>query len=415
MVYLNGDNDLEIWMHVALNRLEVAACNPNIDIVALWDGRASDDTKLYHVKCDHDLEVAASYNEGIDVWSRGELDMGDPQTLVDFVSQARTAYPATRSFLSVIDHGNGWSPGRLASPRAFDHTGLSFDDSHTSYMSTLGFALALSRITNGGAHKLDVVFLDACLMAMIENVYPLRNYTRFVVASENQAFTGYPYDKYLEHLSSGLTAQDLVHTIVQEYSRALPGYPTTISAFNMSKAELVSNAVHSLAEILRVDQTNCEDLARAFHNAQRFNSNSDGDIGDDDTYVDLWDFALALQQISSSAGTRSAARNVQIALDSGFVEAEEHHGGRYWRARDYWNLQYAHGISIYLPLGPENDWLQRYYTKAELAFVADTKWDDVINHCRTPQSTTPPAPSERPGPLMPFGIFIPHLEKSAGN
>ena len=33
IVYLNGDNDLEIWMHVALNRLEIAACNPNIDIV----------------------------------------------------------------------------------------------------------------------------------------------------------------------------------------------------------------------------------------------------------------------------------------------------------------------------------------------------------------------------------------------
>lgn len=209
-------------------------------IVALWDGRAYSDSKLYHVKCDNNLEVGASYAEGTDVWPKGELDMGDPQTLVDFVTQVRTAYPATHSFLSVIDHGNGWSPGRLPSPRAFDHTGLSFDDSHSSYISTLGFELALSRITNGGANKLDVVFLDACLMAMIENVYPLRNYTRFVVASQNQAFTGYPYDDYLERLSSGSTPQDLVHTIVEEYSGALPGYPTTISAFDMSKAGLVS-------------------------------------------------------------------------------------------------------------------------------------------------------------------------------
>ena len=36
--------------------------------------------------------------------------MGNPDTLVNFVTWARDNYSAKHYFLSILDHGGGWSP-----------------------------------------------------------------------------------------------------------------------------------------------------------------------------------------------------------------------------------------------------------------------------------------------------------------
>ena len=38
----------------------------------------------------------------------GELNMGDPQTLYDFIYWSMTNYPADKYFLILWDHGSGW-------------------------------------------------------------------------------------------------------------------------------------------------------------------------------------------------------------------------------------------------------------------------------------------------------------------
>ena len=40
---------------------------------------------------------------------KGELNMGDPQTLADFINWAKTTYPAEHYALIIVDHGTGIS------------------------------------------------------------------------------------------------------------------------------------------------------------------------------------------------------------------------------------------------------------------------------------------------------------------
>ena len=92
-----------------------------------------------------------------------------------------------------------------------------------------------------------------------------------------------------------------------------------------------------------------------------------------------------------------AAQSVTEALasaDGAFIIAEQHRSGYPWVITDpleYWNLDNAYGISIYLPLGQDlqmtledeegitktvnvRDW----YTDDQLSFAANTQWNEFI-------------------------------------
>ena len=107
MVYLNGDNDLNPFTFDAFNKLESVADNSNAHILVLWDRASSGDTKRYAVQYDTDLQQLASYIQNVNYWDMGELNMGDPQTLVDFVNWAKANYPADHYALAIVDHGCG--------------------------------------------------------------------------------------------------------------------------------------------------------------------------------------------------------------------------------------------------------------------------------------------------------------------
>lgn len=40
----------------------------------------------------------------------GDTNMGDPQTLIDFITRAKTDYPADHYVISFWDHGHMWYP-----------------------------------------------------------------------------------------------------------------------------------------------------------------------------------------------------------------------------------------------------------------------------------------------------------------
>jgi hypothetical protein len=96
MLYLNGDNDLHRYIARALQSLERATANPNVKIVVLVDGDQNGDTQRLV------FEATSIQRELL-----GELNMGNPQTLQEFVRWARDRYPARYSYLALAGHGNG--------------------------------------------------------------------------------------------------------------------------------------------------------------------------------------------------------------------------------------------------------------------------------------------------------------------
>ena len=107
MVYLDGDNNLDSDYFGVFNQLESAANNTNVNVVVAWDRSGNNNSAYFKVKYDPDLGQLANYVEGQDKWSKGELDMGHPSSLSDFVEWARTNYPVPHYVLFISNHGTG--------------------------------------------------------------------------------------------------------------------------------------------------------------------------------------------------------------------------------------------------------------------------------------------------------------------
>ena len=87
----------------------------------------------------------------------GELNMGEPAVLEEFVSYGLQNHPNDKTGLVIWDHGGSWKGA------AWDET--SGDDNLT--VAEISTAVS-GGLTAGGAEKLDMIGFDACLMATYE-------------------------------------------------------------------------------------------------------------------------------------------------------------------------------------------------------------------------------------------------------
>ena len=116
MVYISGDNNLEDYV-VKDIELELAptGSSSNVQVVALADRGPGYDisygdwqtTKLFHIT----QGMTAAPENAVADW--GERNMGDPQTLVDFVTWTKANYPADHYALYFWGHGWNWHPGYI--------------------------------------------------------------------------------------------------------------------------------------------------------------------------------------------------------------------------------------------------------------------------------------------------------------
>ena len=371
MVYLDGDNNLEEAYIYNFNLMETAADNVDVNIIVQFDRIPGVDssngdwttTRRYKVKYDTDIFDFASYTLDMDYWELGELNMADPSTLSDFVLWTKTNYPTDHYFLAIVNHGGGWQPtaGGQRVP-----TGILWDDTNADYMSTADLGSALSLATSGGTEKLDVLFLDACLMQMIEVGYEVKDYSQYLVASEHIGWAPGPYHAYISSITSTTTAPQLATAIVNEYHNELTGtmYAHTMSATDLSQYGLASVADDfALALIggLSTYQTEMESSRAA---CQEFYV---------DSYIDLYHFAYLIDQNIADATIQTAAQAVMTAVNNAVI-AEAHENGS---SSEYYPLDDAHGISIYFPASA-GDSAYIDYNSINLAFVADKNWDEFL-------------------------------------
>jgi uncharacterized repeat protein (TIGR01451 family) len=403
LVYLSADNNLDnpayriIRDKEAFNALERAAyLNPRLRIYVQWDRSPDhtddvpdDHTRRYRVRPDLNPFRLAAYTEYVDTWDLGEENMGDPQTLHEFITWARGLYNSAYDALSIIGHGGGWTP--TLEP-ALGYTrylpaGIAWDDSSGDYLSTKELGDALYWATDKQAAPFDVLFFDASMMAMLENAYQVRESATYLVASEGAAWARFAYDRYLDRVDDTTSPRDLAVQVVREYAASLKGYPLTMGAMAIDLASIgpVADAVDHLAIVLSETLTTTRPyIAQAYTLTQKFDSNWDLALQAPDAYIDLRDFACQLYQLVplTESEVLSATQAVTDSLGpigSGMIVTETHRNGHPWlNPAVTWTFTGAHGVSIYLPLG-EDMWLRDYYRAAELDLAAHTHWDEFIH------------------------------------
>src|SRR5512134_790810 len=119
MVYISGDNDLEGYVVSDIeSELAFTGSTNDVQIVALVDRGPGYDTsrgdwqttEFFHVTQGMTADLAHA-DVDWDAQHADELDMGDPQTLIDFVTWSKANYPADHYALYFWGHGWNWHLG----------------------------------------------------------------------------------------------------------------------------------------------------------------------------------------------------------------------------------------------------------------------------------------------------------------
>ena len=369
MVYLDADNNLDDVGWINFNDLESAADNGNVNILVVWD-RINTESAYYEVQYDTDPDQAVNYTENVNAWLKGELNMGDPETLIDFVNWARSKYPAQHYALVLDDHGGGLA-GAMQ-----DET----DGSDIITVSQLG--AALSAVTITGTNKIDVLYMFACLMGMIEDAYQFRGYADYYVASEHISWAwrdGNLYKKYVDGITATTTAEQLAKAFTTKYGEICESdsVQCTMSTADMSHLSTVVTATNTLGQALNDGMaTHATTLESVGHAVQRFDMNSDDAITSTDEYVDLYDFAFLVDSVISDATIQAAAQDVMNAVDDLII-------ANYTRSTDDFDLDNSHGVSIFWP-----DTSSSFYTAANYAFAAGATWTTGVGQALVSDQAT---------------------------
>lgn len=395
MLYQDADDDtLERDVFLDLNEAEVIGSSDMVTIVSQIDrydgGFDGDDdwtsTKRFLISQDDDLETINSE----EIEDLGEVNMSDPQTLIDFASWAINSFPAEHYVLIMSDHGMGWLGG-WTDPEPYD------DD-----MSMKEIDDALSAIVyDTGIGQFDLFGFDACLMAQLEVFSTLAPYAKYAVASEETEPTvGWAYAAFLGALvdNPAITPADLAITVVDSYIQediriiddearvsfieenydygddmsaaevaADMSRDVTLTAVDLSyMADLNSDMNNLSLALIDADQTG---VAAARSYSQSYTSVFDK--GYPESFIDLGSFvALAMDE----TGDSSVARSGQELLDTleQAVIAEMH--GELKPG--------STGISFYFPnsrlytLTTDEDFVS--YTSTTDRFAAASLWDDFL-------------------------------------
>ena len=189
LVYMNAANNLYRDSDLNIIQMQKAAGNPYVRMVvqwkqtqALYPSSSFDGTRRYLVKASSGNTVVSQMLQDM---GQG-IDMGDAQTLNDFIVWGKANYPADHYLLVLWDHGNGW---RMKTRAASLGRAFSYDDQTQHAIQIWNLQTAL------GAQQFDTIVWDCSLMQMAEVAYQLRASTPWIVSSEESPpEQGYPYD-----------------------------------------------------------------------------------------------------------------------------------------------------------------------------------------------------------------------------
>jgi len=347
MVYMDGDNNLESYIALDLaNELAALGSSSAIQVVALadrtpgYDKSAGDwtSTKLFHVT----QGMTAVPENAVADW--GERNMGDAQTLIDFITWARANHRASHYALVLWDHGGMWRPdGTMWDDTSAD--GLDQDEITTAMAATGG---------------VDVVGYDACQSATIEVATTWRPYCQAIAASEETiGMTGIEYDLVIAALRAdpAMTATECAVAIAESDASDPQFSAIALGAGFDALTAAVDQWAVALTAGLPAYRTA---YVSAYRKTQDFYT---------PVNVDLYDMAREIQAQVDDSALKASCQAVMDAV-TGVVLSERHAGRRYAD---------SHGLTIFWPQRSQDlAWYDFGYYPT-LRFAETTQWDEFLS------------------------------------
>ncbi len=281
----------------------------------------------------------------------GERNMGDKQTLIDFVSWAKTNYPATNYMLAFWDHGYLWYPNYW-----------NFRDETSGGDNLQDDEQRLAMQAVGGV---GVVAWDCCQRQMLEMALDWQPFAVAMAGSEQYTnWEGIQYDQVISAIRTTptMTAQQVSDKIAQT---ALGDSITYSSVALDARMTTLKTAVDQWAIALKNGlPTYKSAITSAWRSTLYFTDN---------TEKDLYDAAYHIKAKVANADIDAKCDAVMAAV-TGAVTVNWTNGSS--------KVAKAKGIAIWFPSNPQQlkgivngdfAWYQ-----ANEALAQQTNWDEFL-------------------------------------
>ena len=287
VMYMDGDNNLNDPIFMDMNEVEYGlwyirrsndqpeSYSDSVNAVALWDGVVSwtetneageevtktpqigkSGTYIYELGRDSGSSTTYTTSDGCVLsentknlsytapWlvgtnqtistslptdAHGELNMGNKETLINFLNWVNAHYTATKGvILQFSDHGGGPRSVRYVKTadgrtiKVGDTSGrraLCWDETSSSnYLKTKDVSDALQAAGYGPSNKAAMILMDVCLGSSLEDAYQFKDYANYLAASPNNIpGMGLDYYKFIKSFSKNTTIDDVAKQIVADY------------------------------------------------------------------------------------------------------------------------------------------------------------------------------------------------------
>jgi len=242
LVYAMGDNDLSNSVWEMYGRL----ITPQIPIdskakvqmgilIDMDGGKEKDKDSSYYIR-DISNKLDLVYPDGIS----DELNMTEQQTLEDFLKWGFKEFPDSDYYaLSLLGHANGV-------------IGMGPDERNEKSNQILNPREIRGAIENAtkasGVDGLDILHIDGCSYALLENADTVAGLAKYFIASPNTAWGVFAYEQYMVEASNSTTPIEYAQAIARQYADAVTSFgesqqekqdsvqkPYTISVFDIQK------------------------------------------------------------------------------------------------------------------------------------------------------------------------------------
>jgi hypothetical protein len=422
LIYIGSHNNLESLGQRSLDQILKVGSTTELKLAVLYD-KPNGATHY----------IASAPGQTTVVEPLSDFDSGAPDALLETARWTFEQYPAERYGLVLWSHGSGWRPedreraggaslsawtpeelariarkvredenvsgetvdraARLGSMALFRTTlaeilkkddpaerAICFDDGSGHSLDTLELERVARETEAIIGQPLDLLGMDACVMATLEIAYQVRHHVRYFVASEELVpGHSWPYDVILGALCDApeTSARDLASLIVQHYVDYYTANPPSLNGGDVTKVALDLTRVGELAqaagELGQALLTDIDGQATHLWAAQRETKAKEtlqGQRWIHKFHYRLWDLgtvAAHLATHSDNTAVKKAAWAVGAALQPGGAVIAEGHRGDWFDG--------IGGVSIYA-VPPSVQRISPYYP--EVALAQDTRWGEML-------------------------------------
>lgn len=407
LTYIAAHNNLDRFGRKSLSEILNVGSNPEVVLTALYDGQIGGARYVMGEP------GKVSWQETL-----GSFDSGDPDELIATAKLFFGSNPADHYGLILWSHGTGWMPGEIEKvaaearpssqtdaaemreragmpgsrtlfrstlrailkPERARERAILFDDGTGHSLDTIELARVTDEIAQAIGQPLDLLGMDACLMANVEVAYEIRKSVGFLVASEELVpGHSWPYQDIFKSLQAepGQSGADFATSIVNRYVSFYTANPpsggdVTKAAFNLGKVDELVSPIDQVADQLVSSPDTYADILWSVQHATRERETSQGKRKPNKFDFHLWDVGSFIGGLAASPkSSEEMIQKCRLALSSfapgkGPILAVGHVGK--W-------FDGTSGFSTYL-MPPEQQRISPAYS--QLAYARDTHWYKML-------------------------------------